>query len=357
VNRTDFLERLRSQIERDDLLALGAKVVVGVSGGADSTVLLHALRQISDDESAQYELHVAHLDHQLRGAESSGDAEFVAALADRLRLPKTIERCDLGSEADSERSSPEDLARRARLRFFDNVCKTVSATHVALAHHADDQVETVLHRFMRGTGVRGLSGMAIKRPLSRTSDVMLIKPLLAFSRREILDHAAANGLEYRHDSSNVSPNHTRNRIRCELLPLLEKSFNPQIREAISRLAEQSRWTNDFLRDIALAELARSTVERGPSSISLDRNQIAALPIIVQTSVMRLAIESLGMRERRLTFRHVTDIVEAISKENTRGRFSLPDGVDVRFDRHRITLSRNARKSKGKKTSARSEPIS
>ncbi|GJM26062.1 MAG: hypothetical protein DHS20C16_24770 [Phycisphaerae bacterium] len=339
MNNTDFLERLRSQIERDDLLARGVRVVVGVSGGADSTVLLHALCQICGDENAQYQLHVAHLDHQLRGTESTGDAEFVASLADQMGLPKTIECCDLNIEAASERSSPEDLARRARLRFFQEVCEAVGATHVALAHHADDQVETVLHRFMRGTGVRGLSGMAPKRRLNRTADVTLIKPLLGFSRQEILDYAAAEGLEFRDDSSNVSPNHTRNRIRHELLPLLEESFNPQIREAILRLTEQSRWTNEFLRDTALAELERVTVDRNPTSISLDRKRTAQLPTIIQTSVLRLAIEAIGMRERRLTFRHVTDIIEALEEKNARGRSSLPDNVDVQFDRNQITLTR------------------
>ncbi len=350
---TDFLERLRSQIKRGDLLTRGAKIVVGVSGGADSTVLLHALYQIGSDDDAQYELHVAHLNHQLRGDESEADAEFVATLADQLNLPKTIQRCDLNIDAATERTSPEDLARRARFDFFEEVCQSIGATHVALAHHADDQVETVLHRFMRGTGIRGLSGMAAKRRLTKTSNVYLVKPLLRFSRSEIIEYTASKGLEYRHDSSNASPSHTRNRIRQELLPMLEETFNPQVREAVLRLAQQCEWTHEFLRETTASTFEQATLERKPLSISLDRSQVKALPIVIQTGILRMAIESLGMRERRLTFRHVTDIAEAISEDNARGGFSLPDGVDVKFDRTRITLS----KCKTKQPSARGEAIS
>ncbi len=356
MNNLDFLERLRSQIKRDGLLTPDAKVVVGVSGGADSTVLLHALSQVCTEANAEYQLHVAHLNHQLRGDESDGDAEFVAALADQLNLPIVIERCDLNLDATTERTSPEDLARRARFGFFERVCQSVGATHVALAHHADDQVETVLHRFMRGTGIRGLSGMASKRHLTKTSNVLLIKPLLGLSRQEIIEYAAAQGLQYRSDSSNASPDHTRNRIRHELIPLLEKSFNPQIRDAILRLAEQCRWTNEFLQTTTLTELQRLTVEQDATSISLKREQLAALPTIVQTGVLRQALESIGMRERRLTFRHVSELADAIRDKNPQSRFTLPDNVDVRIDRHQITLSRASRKTKVKRASARREPI-
>ncbi len=357
MNSPEFLERLRSHIQRDGLLTPGAKVIVGVSGGADSTALLHALHQVSRDENADYRLHVAHLNHQLRGAESDEDATFVASLADTLQLPCTIKRCDLRAESESPRSSIEDIARRARLRFFDEVSKATGANHVALAHHADDQVETVLHRFMRGTGVRGLSGMNAKRPLSKSSDVQIIRPLLEFSRQDILEFIETAGLSYRHDSSNASRDHTRNRIRHDLLPQLEASFNPQVREAILRLAQQCRWTNEYLRDTAQDELKRAIIEQTSSTVALDRKRVAALPKIVRTGVLRLAFETIGMRERRLTFRHVADLAEAIASPDARNRFSLPDGVDVRFDRNRITLSRDAKNPKGSKAAVQSESIS
>ncbi|MCA9251054.1 MAG: tRNA lysidine(34) synthetase TilS [Phycisphaerae bacterium] len=357
MNSPDFLERLRSRIQRDGLLTPGAKVIVGVSGGADSTALLHALHQVSRDENTGYRLHVAHLNHQLRGAESDDDAAFVSALADSLQLPCTIETCDLRAESESQRSSLEDIARRARLRFFDDMCKSTGANHVALAHHADDQVETVLHRFMRGTGVRGLSGMSAKRPLSKSSRIQIIRPLLEFSRQEILEFIESAGLSYRHDSSNTSRDHTRNRIRHDLLPQLEASFNPQVREAILRLAQQSRWTNEYLRDTSQSELKRAILEQTPSSVALDRKHVARLPMIIQTGVLRLAFESIGMRERRLTFRHVADLAEAVASPDARNRFSLPDGVDVRFDRNRITLSRGAKNSKDTRTAVQSESIS
>lgn len=170
---------------------------------------------------------------------------------------------------------------------------------------------------------------------------MLVKPLLGFLRSEIVAYAKAHNLEFREDASNASPDHTRNRIRHELMPLLEESFNLQIRDAVLRLAEQSRWTNEFVNDAAINALNKVVINRDDGVFALDRVLFVELPTIIQASVVRLVLEALGTRERRLTFRHITDILDGVSACDTKGRFTLPDGVDVQFDRTTIRLSRHA----------------
>ncbi|NOX59125.1 MAG: tRNA lysidine(34) synthetase TilS [Planctomycetes bacterium] len=340
MNDSTFLERLLQDCPLHKLIPPKSGIVVGVSGGVDSTVLLHALQRVGQIIGESYHLHVAHFDHQLRGEESTGDAEFVSALADSLGLPFTIERSD-GCTVDARnRGSQEDVARRERFAFFERVCKRIDATHLALAHHADDQVETILHRFLRGTGIRGLAGMAVRRLLHESSDVMVFKPMLHLTRAEIVEFASAENIAYREDSSNQSTDHTRNRIRRDLIPYLEKEFNPRIRQAILRLGEQSEWTNHFIREVTSEALNDAITRCDDSSITLSRCSLADQPIIIQTAMLRMAIARLGTRERRLTFQHVKDIVDAVDGDGSKWRFALPDGVDVQLRQDKIIVSRN-----------------
>ncbi len=199
-----------------NLLAPGEPLLVGVSGGADSVALLDAL------VSAGYRPHVCHLNHQWRGAESDADAEFVRELAAKYSLPVTIE--SRAVEHD------EDAARQARLKFFESI----GIPTVALAHTADDQVETFLMRLIRGAGVEGLAGIWPDRQIGA---LRVIRPLLAVGRVEVLEYLKAKGLNYREDSSNRDLKFLRNRIRHELLPVLERDYNPGIRDALRRTAE------------------------------------------------------------------------------------------------------------------------
>ena len=152
----------------------------------------------------------------------------------------------LAERARGESLSIEQAGRVCRYEFFERVCLLKGLRAVALAHHADDNAETILHRIIRGTGTQGLAGIRPRRPLREGSDVRIVRPLLMMRRAEIENYLKARGVEYRQDSSNLSPSHTRNRIRNEVLPLLRDRFNPQIEEALVRLAEQARSVNAYL---------------------------------------------------------------------------------------------------------------
>ncbi len=217
-------------------------LLLGVSGGADSVALLDALVQLG------YRPYVCHLNHQWRGAESDADAEFVRALAGHYDLPATIEsisnlvgapfRARPGDGGRARKGAPtEDAARQARLAFFESVATRTGIRTLALAHTADDQVETFLLRLLRGAGTAGLVGMWTERQIGA---LRIVRPLLEVRRAEIIEYLKSRRLSWREDASNADRRFLRNRIRHELLPLLERDYNPGIRDVLLRTAEVLR---------------------------------------------------------------------------------------------------------------------
>ncbi len=203
-------------------------MVVGISGGPDSVALAHALHRLG------YALHLAHLDHGLR-PDSKEDAALVQRLASAWGLPITVEQADVQGYADTHGLSLEHAAREVRYRFLFRVAREQKARAVAVAHTLDDQAETVLLHLLRGSGLTGLQGM---RPRAYLWDahIPLVRPLLNVTREQVLAHCRFHQLPFRMDPSNTDLRFTRNRIRHVLLPLLEKEFNPRVREALARLA-------------------------------------------------------------------------------------------------------------------------
>jgi len=232
------------------MLCAGQRWVVGVSGGPDSTVLLHVLLALSQQRDLGWKLHVAHLHHGLRGAEADADARFVRQMAQELGLEVFRERVDVAALVASEGGSTEEVARRQRYAFFERVALKTDSHYVAVAHHADDNAETILHRICRGTGIRGLAGMRPVRDISPASRIRLVRPLLAERRATIYAVCRERGLKTRADSSNDGTQFTRGRIRNVLLPMLREQLNPNVTEALLRLGEQARWLETYLHDAA-----------------------------------------------------------------------------------------------------------
>jgi tRNA(Ile)-lysidine synthase len=230
---SSFLTTLADTFE--PLGLAGTRVVVGVSGGADSVALLRGVHQLA--RTSQIELSAAHLNHGLRPGRAEEDAEWTRDLCHRLGVPFVVERSEVAGRARTEQWNIEEAARIVRYEFFERTARSVSATHVAVAHNADDQVETVLHHLFRGTGLAGLRGMRRSRPL--VSGIMLARPLLAVRRAEIEGWLAEIGQDYRTDATNADVSRTRNRIRHNVLPMLETEFGPTLRESILSLAEQA----------------------------------------------------------------------------------------------------------------------
>jgi tRNA(Ile)-lysidine synthase len=223
----------------------GTGLVVAVSGGPDSVALARSAAE-ARGPSAAGPLVLAHLNHQLRGAASDSDADFVAGLHAGLQaaggpdVRLCVERLDVATQAGREKANLEALARRERYRFLAEVARREGVRRVATAHTADDQAETVLHRLLRGAGLQGLRGIAARRPLAE--GVEIVRPLLTSTRAEVLDYLKEVQQGFREDLSNQDRRRTRNRIRHELLPLLRRDYNPAVAAALARLAAQAQET-------------------------------------------------------------------------------------------------------------------
>src|SRR5579875_2165050 len=222
-----MLERVIACIDRHQLLPERGEIVVAVSGGADSLCLLHLLHRLCGPGKRYpaVSLRAAHLNHMLRGAESARDASVVANIIESWAIPFTSGEIDVIALAKAEKRSLEEAARIARYRFLRGIAK---GGRIAVAHHADDQVETLLLHWLRGSGLSGMVGMQ-----PRQQDI--IRPLLAVSRAETRAYCQENGITPLEDHSNIDPRFVRNRIRHELLPLL-RQLNPGIQRTLLRNA-------------------------------------------------------------------------------------------------------------------------
>lgn len=238
-------------------------VLIAVSGGADSVALARGLQELRISGAGR--LVLAHFNHGLRGAESDQDQAFVVELARELGLTVMVET--RGGEGESRRGGDaEEALRELRYRFLVRAADESGARYVATAHTADDQVETVLHNVIRGTGLGGLAGIPRLRPL--TAAATLVRPLLSVSRGEVLAYLSSLCQAFREDATNQSLYYTRNRIRHELVPRLEREYNPQVRAALVRLS-QIAGAADALLDQQAEELLCLAARSVPSGVEID----------------------------------------------------------------------------------------
>lgn len=250
----DLLLRIESSIAKRALLKRGQALLVGVSGGLDSMVLLHALHQLSARH--HWRLTVAHFNHQLRGRSSDADERLVRKTAAVLKLPVVVDGSDVKKFARQSQLSLEMAARKLRHEFFARVASERKVSTIALAHHADDQVELFFLRVLRGTGNEGLAGMKWRAPSPANQKLSLIRPLLDAGKDELRDFARTNKIAFREDATNASLNVPRNRIRNQLLPLLRKDYQPGLTRTVLRLMELAGGEAEVAGDLALHWLKR-----------------------------------------------------------------------------------------------------
>jgi tRNA(Ile)-lysidine synthase len=276
----DISARLIAKVQRclRSLEGAAGGLVVAVSGGPDSVALVRAL-VAARPEKEPVPLVLAHLNHQLRGAESNADEDFVVRLhaslvADGIPcLDLCRHRLNVGAEARREGANLEALARQRRYQWLAEVARSRGRRWVATGHTANDQAETVLHRLLRGTGLQGLRGIAARRELGE--GVGVVRPLLLATRNEILAFLDHLGQPFCQDSSNADLRHTRNRIRHELLPLLAERYNPRVVEVLTRLAGQAEEAFGEEERAGADLLRESELPRAGSLVILDRARLVA----------------------------------------------------------------------------------
>ncbi len=333
-----MIKSLAQEWLSNGLLESDDHVVVGLSGGPDSMALLHLLLAANKTLEWHLQLHIAHLDHGLRGEESAEDNAFVRAAADSLDLPCTIESVNVAELAESGSMGVEEASRQARYAFYQRVCLQTGAKIVAVGHHADDNAETILHRVLRGTGLRGLAGIPRKRALGGGSQITVIRPLLALSRKDILAYLADEGIAYREDGTNDDNESMRNRLRNVVLPQLERDINPQVREALTRLGEQAQWLVEFLQETVHRTFETLIISRTDQVLTLNADTLSRKSRIVQTELVRLAYVSFELGEQDLTFSHVVFVLDLIADPASGKQVKLPKGMTVEKRYGQLTFS-------------------
>lgn len=278
------------------LLRAGMRVAVGVSGGADSVALLRALAARGGELGIV--VHAAHLHHGLRGAEADGDREFARALAAELGVEWHEARVDAAAEAAAQKETLEEAARRLRYAWFRRLMAETPLDAVATAHTLDDQAETVVAKLLRGAWTEGLGGI---HPVVEWQEGRVLRPLLGTARAEVETYLKGLGQVWREDSSNRQTTFTRNRIRHELLPVLE-GWNPQLKEHMAQMAELARdeeswWQAETERLAGQVLLpgrpVRGGGRAGAEGLALDVTRLADLPVAAQRRLLRLAAERMG----------------------------------------------------------------
>lgn len=311
-------EKVKRFINDQRLLAAADKVVVAVSGGPDSLCLLHILYQLSLEKNLA--LIVAHMNHCLR-PEAREEADGVAKIASAWGLQYEERAVNIRKLKQIYRISEEDAGRRARYLFLYQVAKKYEAGAIALGHHLDDQAETVLLNIIRGTGVDGLAGMLPKRTGKK---INIIRPLLCLRRVETESYCRENNLESFTDSSNLETEYTRNKVRLQLIPQLEKDYNPKIKEALFNLAKLAAADRYYLQGLALRyfeRIARSN--NNETRIAL--GPLLQLPQALQGRLLKVALQR-HLPSRKFGRKQIELLLELCRAGRAGGMITLPGAI-------------------------------
>jgi len=326
--------RVLGFIRENQLVSSQQKLLVAVSGGPDSVCLIYILAKLQ--EELDIRLHVAHLNHQLRGAESEADARYVSDLAHRLGIPATVDQRDVKVYQAQQHLSLEEAAREVRYAFLAQVARFIGANQVAVGHTIDDHIETILMHLIRGTGTTGLRGLQPGSLWQSLGDSLtVVRPLLAVSRQETASYCRDHQLMPRLDASNLSLSPLRNRIRHQLLPLLQ-SYNPRVADALLRTARIAGDDLAFI-DKEIASLWGEIVREQEKAIILDKESFLELPSTLQRYLLRAIIEKVLGNLKDIEVRHIEEIMGVLTKPAGK-RISLPEGLifSIEYDKYLIS---------------------
>jgi tRNA(Ile)-lysidine synthase len=334
----DLFEQIQKNIQSRVLLKRGQRLLVAVSGGLDSMVLLDVLDRLRVGE--RWRITVAHLNHRLRGRSSDADERLVRKAAKAQGLPIVVQQAEVRALAAREKLSIEMAARKARHEFFVRVARDRRIRSVALAHHADDQVELFFLRLFRGSGSEGLAGMKWQNRSPVCSEIELVRPLLNISKSELRKYALRNRVVFREDATNQSLEIQRNRIRHELLPLLRKNYQPAIAETVLRGTEIVGAEAEYVY-----EMARKWLKSG-------RSDFQNLPLAMQRRVLQIQLTDNGVlpeydlvEKLRITPDHAVAVARPVGRVNMSpgaARTPLKRGLKAREEEVALGVFRDKR---------------
>ncbi|MGL4738019.1 MAG: tRNA lysidine(34) synthetase TilS [Cellulosilyticaceae bacterium] len=316
-------EKVKQYIAQHHLIEHGDRIIVGVSGGADSMMLLHFLRR--HQEWYDMSLMVAHVHHGLR-QEADEEAAYVEEVATQWGLPCERKQCDIEALAQEWRMSEEETGRKVRYDFF--ISLTNQGDKIATAHHMNDQAETMMMRFVRGTDIQGLQGIPPKRGA-------IIRPILGITREEVEYYCNKWQIHYKQDATNFETVYTRNKMRLECIPYMTTHFNPNLVATMARQAENFKEADDFLKTYTqeVFERAVNVVERGVK-LTLDKELITQEKSYIQKRIFMQAILVLLGHTKEITTMHLSNILMLMNKQSGK-QIDLPHGIHVKNEYNQL----------------------
>jgi tRNA(Ile)-lysidine synthase len=326
----EFINQLRKALTELDLQ--NHAVLLAVSGGPDSVSLLRGLHCLR--KQMKLALTAAHFNHKLRGEESDRDALWLKSLCTDLDVPLTVGSENVRTVAASQRKGIEEAAREIRYEFLCRTARELGCSHVAVAHTADDQVETILHHILRGTGLSGLQGMPRLRLLD--DQIFLVRPLLDMRRRDIESFLMEMKQDFREDVTNRDETFTRNRIRRNLLPQLRKDYNAQVDEALLRLAQQSDDVQFALQVIISRLLEESVEDRSKTMCRINCGILAEHPKHLIRECFTVLWKQQNWPRQNMGFEEWNRLAELVVEEGTH---TFPGQVEARRRGNLLALRR------------------
>jgi len=318
-------------IVHEKMLQHGDRVLVGVSGGADSVTLLHILLHLSAGMALG--IGVAHLNHALRGKESDCDAAFVESFARQLGVPCFSTLQDVGLQRQKQGGSLEEAGRRARYRFYAQTAKTEGFAKIALGHHADDTAELVLMNMLRGAGPGGIAG------IPPTRDPGIIRPLIHARRHEIMAYIKDNNFAYVEDGSNRDMRFFRNRVRHELIPALRETYNPKVTDALVRMASISRTEEEWLDQITGHMMAAAVLAKQEGGLTLSTAYLSRLHLAAARRVVRNALKTIKNDVNGITLQHIDAVIDLVCMGPEHGELHLTGQLRVRRRGPRLLITK------------------
>jgi len=332
---TEFENKIADFAKANKLFDPTSKVLLAVSGGADSTAMLHTMQALKSNKVLGAELLCAHLNHQLRGAEADKDKDFVIAEAAKLKLSVITKRVDVRRFAHRNKLSIETSGRQLRIEALIDIAKTNNCQAIVTAHHKNDNAETVLQRLSRGTGYRGLGGI---RPKRSFDGINFVRPFLCVKRAEIIEYLKKQNIKWRDDHTNIDCTYRRNFIRHQLIPELQKNCSGSIAEQLFELSGSAQRFYNLIGS-EIDKLWPKLAQIDKETISLDLKTFSIQPQPVKVELIRRGLTTAGSGERDLTHRHYEKILQLAEQKISGKKIALPNGFIVQREHKNLIFIR------------------
>lgn len=308
-------QKVMETIKKYNLINSKDKIVLGVSGGPDSIAMIDILRQIKDEMN--FEMYVAHINHNIRGKEADADEEYVKKYCEKYNIKCFSKKIDVPTIAQDKKIGTEEAGREVRYNYFEEVLIETKSNKIAIAHNKNDKVETIIMHILRGSGISGLKGIEPKR------DEKYIRPLIECDRTEIEKYCEDNKLNPRIDKTNFENEYTRNKIRNIVIPYIKQEFNPNIIETITRLSDVIASEDRYIEDTSIVEYKKICILESTDKIELKLKEFNKLDKVIQNRIILLSVRKIFGSTQGIEKVNLEDIIK-LCNNNIGNKFLKPN---------------------------------